>query len=239
MLDGFTKRAFTFEGIVRWTAQSSAVGVERMGDDLWSIGINGVEKPLISAWVFQPHQAELLEFEASQMETHIKDYPGYTFTGVSERGSQAIAAYVKTRLLRRLPAGTEGVPAQIALAYLSCWADTTEDSVGLYWTDGIQTLRVVTQDSLLRQYDDAEIDRVAKEIPWVDHSDPGMARQDRLNFIEGSCGFTGGAALAVGAATAVASECGGFVNPRLQTVARDGIYTTTAPTRQITISRRS
>ena len=115
------------------------------------------------------------------------------------------------------------------------WADPGEDCVGLYWSDGVEVLRVVTKDAVLWLFDEEEIAQVEADIPWVDHSDPKISCHytGPGQRIEGSCGFTGGAALAVGAAASVAWECGGFVNPKPQTVVRSGVVTTTMPRRQI------
>ncbi|MEM7164165.1 MAG: hypothetical protein AAF581_01800 [Planctomycetota bacterium] len=98
-------------------------------------------------------------------------------------------------------------------------------------------MRVVTKGGALWLYEDKTIDALAAKVPWVIHSDPdiGDLPRDHATIIDGSCGFTGGAALAVGAAASAAHECGGFVNPMPQTVVRGSVVTTTMPMRQISV----
>lgn len=236
MLQGFRQRARTFGGEVRWCAQASEICVEREGDDEFrSRALGPDDEPLVTARVLQPGSVRFIRHEANELERCLREKPGHTFTGVSQHDGLAIAACIETRRLRKVPPGVEVIPVEVALAYLSLWAHTDEEYVGVYWTDGVQVLRVVTRHSTLSGFEGVEIDRMASEMSWVDHSDPDVVRRPPKNLIEGSCGFTGGAALAVGAATAAAKECGGFVNPKVQTVTRNGVMTTTMPLRQITV----
>lgn len=236
MLQDFKQRARTFGGEVRWCAQKAEICVEREGvDEFRSRALGPDDQPLVTARVLPPDSVRFIRHDPNELERCLRKNPGHTFTGVSQHDGMAIAACIETRRLQKVPPGVEVIPVEVSLAYLSLWAHTDEEYVGVYWTDGVRVLRVVTRHSTLSDFASVAIDRIASEISWVDHSDPDVVHRRPENLIEGSCGFTGGAALAIGAATAAAKECGGFVNPKVQTLTRDGILTTTMPSRQISV----
>lgn len=240
MLQSMEERALTYGGDIGWTSQALKVCVERRGTEkLRARPRRRDERPLVTGRVLPPGAASLVTHDVNLVWQQVQEHAGYTATGVSHHDADVIVALVRTRLLRKLASGEEAVPAEVALAYLSMWADTDEECVGVHWNDGTQVLRVVTKQSALWLHTPRDVSRVASTIPWVDHSDPGIASSYRdMNVIPSICSFTGGAALAVGAAATAAMGCGGFVNPRAKPTYDRGVLTLTTPRNQITVTRR-